>query len=88
MATIKKVWIYSITFYTTDDEYGHKDWCGTYTEIFPSKESAERFKKDWEEPKNLESLSGTYFEGVDLYYWCFKYGSYDSNIEEKEILDY
>lgn len=88
MATIKKVWMYSITFYTVDDEYGHRDWCGTYTEIFSSKESAERFKKDWEEPKNLKSLSNTYFEGVNLYDWYLKYDSYESNIREKEILEY
>lgn len=88
MATIKKVWIYSITFYNVDDEYGHEDWCGTYTELFPTKESAERFKKDWEEPKNLESLSGTSFEGVNLYDWFLKHNSYCSNIGEKEILDY
>ena len=88
MDTIKKVWIYSITFYNVDDEYGHKDWCGTYTEIFPSKESAERFKKDWEEPKNLKSLSNTHFGNINLYDWCFKYDSYESNIGEKEILDY
>ena len=88
MATIKKVWIYSITFYSVDDEYGHKDWCGTYTEIFSSKESAERFKKDWEEPKNLKSLSNTWFEGINLYGWYFKYDSYESDIREKEILDY
>ena len=88
MATIKKVWVYSITFYIVDDEYGHKDWCGTYTEIFPSKESAERFKKDWEEPKNLKSLSNTWFEGVNLYNWYLKYDSYESDIREKEILEY
>jgi hypothetical protein len=85
---IKSVWIYSITFYIVDDEYGHKDWCGTYTEVFSSKESAERFKKDWEEPKNLESLSNTWFEGVNLYNWYLKYNSYESNIREKEILEY
>ena len=88
MATINKVWAYSITFYNVDDEYGYKDWCGTYTEIFPSKESAERFKKDFEEPKNLKSLSNTWFEGINLYDWYLKYSSYESNIVEKEILDY
>lgn len=85
MATVKKVWIYSITFYTI---YGHKDLCGTYTEVFLSKESAERFKKDFEEPKNLESLNNTLFEGVNLYNWYFKYDSYKSDICEKEILEY
>lgn len=88
MATIKKVWIYSITFYTVDDEYGHKDWCGTYTEVFPSKESAERFKKDFEEPKNLKSLSDTWFEGINLYGWYLTCDSYESDICEKEVLDY
>lgn len=85
---MSKVWIYSITFYTVDDEYGHKDWCGTYTEVFPSKESAERFKKDWEDPKNLKSLSDTCFDGVNLYGWYLKYDSYESDIREKEILNY
>lgn len=88
MATIKKVWIYSITFYTVDDEYGHKDWCGTYTELFPSKESAERFKKDWEDPKNLKSLQDSWFSGINLYGWFYKYDSFKSDIREKEILDY
>lgn len=85
---MKEVWVYSITFYTVDDEYGHKDWCGTYTEVFPTKESAERFKKDWEEPKNMESLEGRWLDGCDLYNWYYKYDSYESSIDRKEILDY
>ncbi len=88
MATIKKVWVYSITFYNVDDEYGHKDWCGTYTEVFPTKESAERFKKDWEDPKNLKSLQGTWFSDVSLHGWFYEYDSFESDIREKEILDY
>lgn len=88
MAAIKKVWIYSITFYTVDDEYGHKDWCGTYTEIFTSKESAERFKKDWEEPKNLKALEGTWFDGISLYNWYYVGDSFESCVTEKEIMNY
>lgn len=85
---MKEVWVYSITFYTVDDEYGHKDWCGTYIEVFPTEESAERFKKDWEDPKNMESLEDTWFSGVNLYNWYYKYNSYESSIDRKEILDY
>lgn len=87
MATIK-VYIYSITFYSVDDEYGHRDWRGTYTEVFPSKEAAERFKKDWEDLKNLKSLEGTWFNGCNLSNWSCKYDSFKSIILEKEILDY
>ncbi len=85
---MKEVWVYSITFYTVDDEYGHKDWCGTYTEVFPTEESAERFKKDWEDPKNMESLEGRWFDGCNLFDWYYKYDSYESSIDRKEILDY
>ena len=85
---MKEVWVYSITFYTVDDEYGHKDWCGTYIEVFPTKESAERFKNDWEDSKNMKSLEGRYFDGCDLYYWHYKYNSYESSIDKKEILNY
>ena len=85
---MKEVWVYSITFYTVDDEYGHKDWCGTYTEVFPTKESAERFKNDWEDPKNMKSLEGRYFDGCNLYNWYYKYDSYESSIDRKEILNY
>ena len=85
---MNSVFIYSITFYVVDDEYGHQDWCGTYTEVFPSRKAAEQFKKDWEEPKNLRSLCGSYLEGCDLNYWIYTGDSYKSEIREKEILDY
>lgn len=86
---MKKVWVYSITFYSVDDEYGHRDWYGTYTELFPSQESAEKFKKDFEDPKNLIYLeSGGSLPGCNLYYWSHTGDSYKSSIDEKEILDY
>lgn len=88
---MNKVWIYSISFYIVDDEYGHRDWCGTYIEVFPSEESANKFKEDFEDPKNLEYLasgSGTKLDGCYLYYWSYKGDSYESNICEKEILNY
>lgn len=85
---MKEVWIYSITFYIVDDEYGHHDWCGTYTEVFPSKESAERFKKDWEDPKNMKTLEDKMFCGINLYNWYYKHNSFVSSIYKKEILDY
>ena len=72
---MKKVWIYSITYYTIDDEYGHRIWCGTDTEVFPSEESAKRFKEDWEEFENLKSL--TYLDNWDY--------SYESYIIEKKF---
>ena len=87
MAT-NKIWVYSITFYTVDDEYCHKDWCGTYTKVFPSKDAAERFKKDWEEPKNLKALERTRFDGVNLYDWRYTGDSFESSVTEEEILDY
>ena len=36
----------------------------------------------------MESLEGRYFDGCDLYNWYYKYDSYESSIDRKEILDY
>lgn len=87
---MNKVWIYTISFYTVDDEYGHQDFCGTFVEVLPSKESAERFKKDFEDEKNLKYLSDKYTAGLNLYGWFYNSGAcrFDSSINEHEILNY
>lgn len=88
---MKKVWIYTITFYHVDDEYGHQDWEGTYVEAFPSQESAEKFKKDFENEQNLRYISGKNLgPGCYLYDWYYNGSSfnYSSKIEEKEIINY
>jgi hypothetical protein len=83
---MNKVWIYYINYYTVDDEYGHHDLQHSESFVFSSKESAEKWKKDWEDEKNLIEMSGN----GHLYNWYYG-GSgsrFDSYIEEKEVLNY
>lgn len=82
MSEIKEIWVYTITFYVIDDEYGHRDLIDTWVEVFSSKESAERYKVDFEEIKNLEYISEHNLNG-----W-FKINEYVSFIDKKEILTY
>lgn len=83
---MKKVWIYEIVYYTEDDEYGHHDLVYLETFVFENKESAERWKKDWETKENLKSMSGK----GNLYSWYYGgYGDrFESSIKEKEIMNY
>lgn len=86
---MKKIWIYTIVFCHEDDEYGHDVYHGQLTEVFETKESAEKYKKDFEDPKNLEYISGTYFDDCSLYDWYWgASGRFYSDIQEKEIMDY
>ena len=83
---MNKVWIYSITYYKIDSEY-RRDLCGTYTEVFSTKKSADKFKRKWEEPEHLKSLSNKRFQDVDLSEWDSEFDSYKSKVVEKVILD-
>jgi hypothetical protein len=81
---MKKVWVYEIIYYSVDDEYGHRDLVNSDIFVFPSKDSAERWQKDWETVDNLKSMSGN----GKLYDWYYRYDSFESSIEEKEIMEY
>ena len=77
-----EVWVYTISFYSQDDEYEHRDLIDTWVEVFPSYESALRYKQDFEETKNLQ-----YISDYKLFCW-YNLGHFVSSIEKKEILDY
>lgn len=83
---MNKVWIYSITYYKVDSEY-RRDLCGIHIEVFLTKESADKFKRKWEEPGHLKSLSGKRIQGIDLSEWDSEFDSYKSKVVEKDILN-
>lgn len=73
-----KVWVYTIVFYRESDEYPYDIYHGVETQVFPTKESAEKWKDDYEKRENIE-----YIQNRNEWY-----GSFRSSIEEKEILKY
>lgn len=75
---MSKVYIYTIVFYKESDEYPHDIFYGCETEVFFSKESAEKYKADYEEKRNIEYIQ-------ERNGW---YGTYRSTIDEKDILSY
>lgn len=83
---MNKVWVYTIIYYSTDDEYGHRDLVHSETFVFTNKDSAEKWKKDWEAKDNLKSMAGR----GNLSYWFYGNYSdnYESSIEEKEVMEY
>lgn len=77
---MNRVWIYSIVFFYESDEYPHLIYQGSFNEVFDTRESAERWKKDFEDPKNIEYV-------CDCYNW-YSRCQFESKIDHKEILKY
>lgn len=75
---MKKVWVYTIIFYRESDEYAHDILHDVVTEVFPTREAAEKWKADYEKPENIKYIQ----------YRNDWYGSFRSTIEEKEVLEY
>lgn len=73
-----KVYIYTIVFYRESDEYPHDIFHGVETQVFPTKESAQKWKEGYEKKENIE-----YIQQRNSWY-----GDFRSTIEEKEILQY
>lgn len=77
---MNKIWVYTIIFFWEEDEYGYPIYQGSFIEVFFSKESAEKWKKDFEQPNNINYIC---YQND----WHSK-SSFKSLIEEKEILNY
>lgn len=74
-----KVWLYTIIFYRESDEYPYNIHEGVETYVFQTKESAERWKADYEKPANIRYIQ-------NQKNW---FGDFYSTINEIEIiLDY
>lgn len=75
---MKKVFVYTIVFYRESDEYPHDIFHGVETQVFPTREAAERWKFDYEREDNIKYIQ----------YRNDWYGTFRSSIEEKEIFEY
>ena len=80
------VWVYTINYYNEDDEYGHLDLVHSETFVFTNKDSAEKWKKDWEAIDNLKSIAGR--GNLSSWFYGNYYGGFASSIEEKEVMEY